>query len=657
MYDLNNLQSLTAEQIISEEMIQTLWTESDDGKREALISKVEDRAAELKKKTDFTKMINAHKKQLKEEAKEQKQKAIAAVNERNYEYQTLIGDDLITYNTGKWLIDAEGVRQIITTETSISENMANRYPVYIARRFIDCETNIEKIEIVWDKDSDENAGNPRSLTVERSVIASRTEIVKLARYGFPIDSESARNLVTYLGDFEKLNGHIIQKCKSISKFGWYERKFIPYTDNPIFTAPPDSKRIENAISRAGDFMKWLNLAKKIRSSGRQEPLIYMAASLGSALIQIKGISPFIVNLYGTTGRGKTVNMMLAASVWGDPKSLMVESTSTINSLEQILGTLNNIPLMIDDLSKIQDDGDGKKSTNMIYRLTAGCGKSRLTKDITMLEPPKWANIILTNMERPLETDNMQGGALNRVLDFEIQDGYIFPDGNEVVTTVTQNYGFAGQIFIAAVTQKYDSIKGIIADYEKKIRDFASAKGLQKEEKQIIPLAVLLAADQLAEECLFHDGIHLDLDYCIGYAKDVESVSEMRRALEAVHSDIVINRQHYIPEADGEYKVDVYGQVTAEYIAITNSRFRKLAIENNFSSKQFTNWADKQQYLITEYGPRKDKRVAFNDGVQIYCRVFKKECFDAPECSKSAQCSKNEFMSVGIEQPEEPLYYD
>ena len=111
-------------------------------------------------------------------------------------------------------------------------------------------------------------------------------------------------------------------------------------------------------------------------------------------------------------------------------------------------------------------------------------------------------------------DGMKGGALNRVLDFEAQDGDIFEDFNEVINTVTENYGFAAHTFVLGVIKKYDSIKGIINDFEQKIKDFAEKQGHRKEGKQVIPLAVLLAADQLAEEILFQDGVHLDLEYCI-----------------------------------------------------------------------------------------------------------------------------------------------
>ena len=56
----------------------------------------------------------------------------------------------------------------------------------------------------------------------------------------------------------------------------------------------------------------------MRRSDRFEPQIYLAASFASALLEPLGALPFIVNLWGETGKGKSVNLMLAASVWAEP---------------------------------------------------------------------------------------------------------------------------------------------------------------------------------------------------------------------------------------------------------------------------------------------------------------------------------------------------
>jgi uncharacterized protein (DUF927 family) len=244
---------------------------------------------------------------------------------------------------------------------------------------------------------------------------------------------------------------------------------MPYSEGDIvFNVPLNAKPLADSVKTFGEFETWLSLVKSIRASGRPEPLVYMAASFGSVLVPIIHVMPFIVNLYGTTGKGKTVNLMLASSIWANPTKFITESTSTLNSLEQRLNILNNLPMMIDDLSKIKDRGDGDKLTEMIYMLCSGQGKGRLNKNIEMREVATWSNAILTNIERPLATETMQGGAVNRVLDFEIQEGMIFDDCNGLVNIIKENYGFAGEKFVEVVRANIDEAKELVIEIIKKI---------------------------------------------------------------------------------------------------------------------------------------------------------------------------------------------
>ena len=79
--------------------------------------------------------------------------------------------------------------------------------------------------------------------------------------------------------------------------------------------------------------------------------------------------------------------------------------------------------------KQQLDGD---FSGLIYRWCAGKGKDRATKTLGMNATHSWKNITITNAEHSLITSTTQGGAINRIIDVEMSDGYIFENGNEVV---------------------------------------------------------------------------------------------------------------------------------------------------------------------------------------------------------------------------------
>ena len=101
-------------------------------------------------------------------------------------------------------------------------------------------------------------------------------------------------------------------------------------------------------------MEWLNHVCELRKRDRMEIKFFLAASFASVLVGLLGALPFIVDLWGETEGGKTVAMMLAASVWANPADSMYigDFKTTDVQLEVRSDLLNNLPLMLDDSSKV-----------------------------------------------------------------------------------------------------------------------------------------------------------------------------------------------------------------------------------------------------------------------------------------------------------------
>ena len=81
---------------------------------------------------------------------------------------------------------------------------------------------------------------------------------------------------------------------------------VPYTDKIVFDGNASFKSLVDSVVPAGDYETWKGIVIRIRKSGRKEPLVYLAASFGSILLKLINIAPFIVNLCGSTSKGKTV---------------------------------------------------------------------------------------------------------------------------------------------------------------------------------------------------------------------------------------------------------------------------------------------------------------------------------------------------------------
>ena len=629
--DLEKPELLTEEQITSQDILDELYSIPDDLVQTLTVSAVMQRAKELQLTGIFKANWAAMKRQMKKEAalEDSKKAEEKAEIDVSHTYGFADASDIVTtYNTGHWICtDLEGVFEVGAKGEKI---YASHYPVVILSKLTNKDTGYEKVTIAWRKD-----GRVRACPVPRETLASNTKLVGLAKLGVPVTSETAKAMVRYLDDFEMCNPQIPAEVSS-GKFGWagsdYQNAFVPYTDRILFDSETSfGALVESVMNHEGDSDSWIKEALRIRSGGRIEPMICLAASFGSIIPSLINALPFVVNLYGETGRGKTVCMMLAASVWANPqgRGYIAESNSTLNALEMKLNVLNHLPLMIDDLSKIRNSAyDKGKFADIVYTLCAGGGKSRMTKDLSMRETSSWCNVILSNMERPLADDTMNGGAVNRVLDFEMQEGDVFPEetggGNAVVDVISKHYGWAGPLFVKAVRDNMNELPELVKKFKEDILAQAKRTGEKKTPKQVVPLAILLTSDYLSEKHIFHDGKHLSLPYCVSMLKNEEDVSEMERAYEHFKDEIISHPAMFNAAAyndPDENPREFWGKWQEydgkEYIVIIPSRLDDIAQKCNFSSKQFLSWLDSRGMLQRE-GKHLKKLVRFGTSLRYRC---------------------------------------
>lgn len=610
---MEEISSLTAESILEDEIFCEVMEQDDEIYRARLIIALEDRADELGVKTKFGKLLGAYKKA---KAKYDKENKLPAAQPDSLERMTEFGSEYTEMRCGNWIADGNGIR---TFTPFGGEILACYHPILPVQRLINAETGKEKIKLAYKK-----GDKWKDIIIDKGVIASANKIVSLADYGISVTSENARSLVRYLADIENLNINLIGTQVSTSKLGWIEKEFMPYDKGIIFDSEVRFKDVYESIKEVGREEIWMNLVKKIRKSNRFEPKIYIIGSLASALIEPLNALPFVLNLWGDTGKGKTVAIMLAASVWACPggNEYITDPKSTVTALELRLDFLNNFPMLIDDMAQLKDKYSGDFS-ELVYMLCSGKGKDRANATLGLNKSTSWRNVILTNGEHSLVTETMQGGAVNRIVDVEMDDGYIFENGNYVVETIKQNYGFCGRRFIDAVEEiGLDRIKHMQQDFLKKINDRAKELGVEKEEKQTLPMSILLTADKIATEYIFEDSIYLDLNHCVDLLKNKGEVSENERAYEFIMSEVMINMNKFKPDITGEYKGEIWGSVENGYAIILNNIFNRMCERGNFSSKSFLSWASKQGLIDTQAGKNtKTKRLNGTVSRCVYLKII------------------------------------
>lgn len=490
----------------------------------------------------------------------------------------------------RWVLTSTGEIQKTTMELACS------HPIYISKRFIDCLTGEIKLEITYSRDSE--LERLQSFIVPKSRITSSQSIVALANKGVSVSSTNAALLVNYLQDFEDTNYDQIVEIKSINRFGWIGKDFSPYVDGIEFDADDNYPELEQCVMRPnGTIEDWKEVIKTVRKSNKIAPKVALAASFASVLIEPLDALPFFVHFWGASGGGKTVSLMLAASVWGKPDvgSYIKTFNSTKVAQEILASTLYSMPVICDELqikAGASDNFDG-----LIYELCEGSGKSRSNKQLGIQASRNWRNCFISSGEQPITGELSGGGAKNRVFEIECQDD-LFSDPMKIVEAVKSNYGHAGREFVEALdTKTRKKIKSaqqsVFAEY--------SEKGFT--DKQALAASIVVVAEAFYSTIILNEPPSFDAEDLEPYIATHDDVSQDLRAVEWLKGWIVKNWNKFDEDAPEIYGVaNTFGTVD-----IVAPVLREHCQKAGINYKKLVSYLDRLKVLKTN-GGRKDRRV-------------------------------------------------
>lgn len=626
--------SLDGKTILEEDIFTEIYDEQDPIQQAAMICTLSDMAKQFGVKQNFDRMLKAFK------------RARQSYNQQTGGSYTDFGDDYPQMYCGGWIANEDGISIL----TNFGEKTACTHPIIPVRMLVNAETGYLKSVLAF-----KIRGRWKEVIVDKEVISSNNRIVNLSKYGVRVTSENARALVQYLADMESMNEKLIPEQKSTSKLGWLDKSFIPYDATVVFDNDDALSGAFKSVTSHGSYTKWLDLMKKIRASGRIEAKMYLAGAFASPLLHKFNALPFIISTYGKTGKGKTVALMVATSVWADPTEgkYFIRAKANEIALEVRLDFLNHLPLAIDDLSQIQKkvkDDFGE----FVYNLCSGGGKERSNTSIGLQRQRYWKNIVLTNSERSLVSETMNGGAINRIIEVESEQGNIFESGAEVVDIIKEHYGYAGEEFINIISHmSLEELKSIQREFLDRIYAKQFEMGEEKEEKQIIPMSILLTADKIATEQIFEDGQYLDFDKCYEMLKSKGDISEEERAYDFIMSDIHMHINNFVPDRfTGTYRGDVWGCIDNGYAIINNNVFNSMADRGNFSAKGFLTWAQRNG-LLQSSNEKDRERVTKSKKIQgkvTRCVFLKMDTIESGEDAETVEDTDFHEVNEQIEIP-------
>lgn len=484
-----------------------------------------------------------------------------------------------------------------------------RHPILPVQRLCNIDSGEERLKLAYKKGL-----FWRSIIVEKSVIASSSSILQLAANGIMVNSENAKALSTYLLEIEQLNYEIIPEQKSVGRLGWLgEHGFSPFVDDLVFDGETNFRNIFNAVKMEGSRNAWLYAMQDLRKE-KSQGRIFLAASFASAILEPCGLLPFFLHAWGGTETGKTVGLMIAASVWASPRlgDYILTFNSTLVGQEMTASFLNSLPMCIDEL-QIQSSAGIKDFDKIIYQLTEGVGRTRGAKYGGLQRTNKWKNCIITNGEEPISNANSGGGAVNRVIEFECAEK-VYSDLVGICSVIQSNYGFAGREFVEYL-QTDGAVERVNALQKEYYRELLKS---DSTDKQAASASAILAADHIATELIFKDGNNLtvaDLEKIMTKKKEV---NVNNRALEFVYELVERNPNKFKPNEYGDYQGEVWGKIDDDFIFIIKSVFDREMGNAGFNSTAFLAWAKRNDIIITDNGKRTKKARITGSATNCVC---------------------------------------
>lgn len=347
-------------------------------------------------------------------------------------------------------------------------------PVFITNRGVNPKTQKETVELAWIRDEEW-----KFIEVDRSCICKHTKIVDLADYGFPVTSDSAKDIASYLRLYEDVNLEHIPVTTITSQMGWnkegrcfllgkdcivpssevcpcedvcpYERQ--PYKSYKFRAIDTGEEQIAFSLHSAGTYKQWVEGINTIFDF----PVVLFTfyTALTAPFLRIFGCENFSYEISSPTSTGKTFTLQIAGSCWGKPHEnaggFFRTWKTTSTAIERVLQSVNGIPVIFDDTKNALGIDKYKKGSTplvveTIYMVSTGIGKSRGTLAGSE-ENVSYSTIMMSSGESPSIDMTNDGGSRGRIislwtLPFKTQSKEISNYISYLSEILNGNYGHA-----------------------------------------------------------------------------------------------------------------------------------------------------------------------------------------------------------------------
>jgi hypothetical protein len=358
----------------------------------------------------------------------------------------------------------------------------------------------------------------KEFVVPLSVIAAPEELKKeLATKGVACTPTQMKYLANFVMSFVK-NLQYKRKSEIMrTQFGWADKdsKFIigdrEISKDGTYGSPASSetRAIAQHMVPCGTFEEWYEVFNMYSLPGLEPHAFAALTAFGAPLFKFTGLKGAIINvIYKFGGTGKSTTLFMCNSVYGHPESLSSVWKDTNNAKMQRLGTMNNLPYTIDEITNITP----ADFSDLAYGMSQGRAKDRMKGATNELRENNttWQTMSLASANASFyeKLGSAKAGAnaeMLRLFEYTIPPTSVISteDGKRLFDRqLKENYGHAGDIYVKwLVDNLEDAVQGIL-DIQRKID--AELKLTPPERFWSAVAACNLAGGVLAKRLGLHD---------------------------------------------------------------------------------------------------------------------------------------------------------
>lgn len=301
--------------------------------------------------------------------------------------------------------------------------------------------------------------------------------------------KDAENLMQYVKAWVEELRENMDQIDVRTQFGWTEdcESFV-VGDKEIFanqtlSNPPGARTAQYFpfFMEKGSLEGWKRVTEFYNRPGFEEHQYMFALSFGSPLMEfVPNIAGAIYHLTSAeSGYGKTTGMFAGASVWGDPKRLVLKGKDTGNSIWNRAEIYKNIVLYVDELSNLEP----KESSNFAYAVSDGEQRNRQSNSPTNKERFRgegWSFLCGSTgnqslLDKIIKFRSLPKGEAQRVMEGAVHKKLTSADETLSARALNEdlynNYGHAGEIYIRHLLQNKSKVsEEVNSNIEKIILD-------------------------------------------------------------------------------------------------------------------------------------------------------------------------------------------